>query len=58
MEVATWCDEHNLPHPKDGEIPAETGRYLTVCLHRRPDAMPDAVMEYILLLLGGEIAEA
>lgn len=58
MEVATWCDKHNLPRPTNGEVPSETGRYLTVCMYRRPDDMPAAVLEYIIQMLGGRVAEA
>ena len=58
MGGATWCDQHNLPRPKDGRVPAETGRYLTVCLYRRPNDVPPEVMSYVLFLLGGVLAEA
>jgi len=58
MEVSSWCDRHNLPHPKDGLVPSETGRYLAVCMYRRPDAVPGDVLEYISRLMGRVVAEA
>lgn len=58
MEVATWCDKHNLPPPKDGELPAETGRYLTVCMYRRPDEVPVEVVVFLLCLMREQVAEA